>query len=188
MLLTTAWGRFLLCESWEAHTCMGWLLQEGGDTVHNWWSALFVAVGKILWPFCYFHWWDLMSVLFIRNDTSRLQCCVVLDAFFSSPVSEWCWRPADPAATLDHICQSSAVVPGWQRASLQCDPGHSHPPTSRGGSSRWHTLLWHLHIPVVSNLKDHSMSHTVPNLHSLCVCVRAWIESYNAQHTCSFMW
>lgn len=74
--------------------------------------------------------------------------CIVPGSF---PLSEWCWRSADSTATMDHFCQSSAVVPGWQWAALQCGPGHRHSSTSRRSSCRWHAFLWHLHLPVVSN-------------------------------------
>lgn len=108
------------------------------------------------------------SIVLWLNDKlhgiSMLQCCVEFDDFFSSHLSEWCRRSADPTAPLDYLCQSAAVVPDWQWTALQRDPGHRHPPTNRGSSFRWHSLLWHLHFSVVSNLR--SLKHSAPS-HSI---------------------
>lgn len=107
--------------------------------------------------------------------------CGVLGSF---PLSEWCWRSADSTATMDHICQSSAVVPGWQWAALQCGPGHRHPPTSRGSSCRWHAFLWHLHLPVVSN---GPFSHCKSNLmHNLSRLEKNDPNFENLANHCSF--
>jgi len=49
---------------------------------------------------------------------SRLQFCVSLDAFSRPRVSERRRRSADSPATLDHVRQSSAVVPGRTQHEL----------------------------------------------------------------------
>lgn len=98
------------------------------------------------------HFWSFPH----DSKLPRPPCCPFWLSFvvliLCSLVSEWYWGPADPAATLDHVCQSPALVPVWQWAALQCHPGYRHPPAAQGCPSGRHALLWHLQLSVVSNL------------------------------------